>query len=87
MVVKFPVYLLHQTDMFSLIHQLCFSSVEVLFIITFILYLKLKLPLRTRSRKERRESSESDFRTDRDRQEVSAVTAAREADSIFSLAV
>lgn len=47
----------------------------------------LKLPLRTSSRKEWRESSESDLRTERDRQEVSAVTAAREADSIFSLAV
>lgn len=45
------------------------------------------LPLRTRSRKEWRESSESDLSTERDRQEVSAVTAAREADSIFSLAV
>lgn len=49
--------------------------------------MQIKLPLRTRSRKDRRESSESDLRTERDRQEVSAVTAAREADSIFSLAV
>lgn len=44
-------------------------------------------PLRTRSRKVLRESSESELRTERDRQEVSAVTAARPADSILSLDV
>lgn len=39
------------------------------------------------SRKVRRESSESELRTERDRQEVIAVRAARPADSIFSLDV
>lgn len=44
-------------------------------------------PLRTRSRKVLRASSESELRTERDRQEVSAVRAARPADSILSLDV
>lgn len=39
------------------------------------------------SRKVRSESSESELRTERDRQEVTAVRAARPADSIFSLDV
>lgn len=44
-------------------------------------------PVRTSCRKVLRESSESELRTERDRQEVSAVRAARPAASIFSLAV
>lgn len=44
-------------------------------------------PLRTRSRKLLRTSSDSELRTEEDTQEVSAVRAARPADSIFSLDV
>lgn len=32
MVVKFPVHLLHQTDMFTLIHQLSASSLLIFYV-------------------------------------------------------
>lgn len=66
--------------------KFCFCNVVLCNVCIYTQYLNI-LPWRTRSRKVLRVSSDSELRTERDKQEVSAVRAVRPADSIFSLDV